>query len=413
MGTSRVANRIQTGRSANIVCHGGNITAGAGITIPYRLANWLQRELRDWSGRVVTGNKFYLGNQDSGVVGQGEDSVDISGTGFATAFSAGINCQTIGVTTTGVAGVTWYGTGADIYVTSSAASGEFDYSIDFTTGIGVDTGAQTPITKNVSIRGLDEGAHILTITPTSGYVYLEGIRCFNGDEHDGIFVYNGGSIVVGAEAFLQLYPPKNTAPLGTVESLAPDAFVIEMGQTEAQELGDTPAKFERDYSTLLSRISARWPEAPIIILIRPTPPTELIGNWAEYKRVILRHGSIFGSAIIDGDEVLGPFTTPNPYHFTLGVPTADGAVKLWGEVFNALTNPALSSGETLRGTGEVNYINQELANLRGRLDRFVDSSGVAYNQGALDVNNATVKNLGASTKEDSLVSRGYLEGLAE
>jgi hypothetical protein len=183
--------------------------------------------------------------------------------------------------------------GAPITFTVSATSVKIAWFRDTGTGsftYNVNGGATTTVSTNgahadgqtTTITGLSGVTDTITIALNSGYVIIEGLYVYNGDETRGVRVWESGHFGWTAADFLTT-PSGGTATdwLSHVTNVQPALVVIELGENDATKV--SAATYQSNLATLIANVRAACSTAPSIVLVAgPERNNTLVEAWVNY-----------------------------------------------------------------------------------------------------------------------------------
>lgn len=159
------------------------------------------------------------------------------------------------------------GTGVDILHSDRSGGGTFAYAIDGGAAVNVNTSATSSSLGVTQVRGLTAGAHTLTLTYVTNYAAVAGFYIYNGDEAAGFSTWNLGWTGIASDLWALDTQSKEWPNAFAVE-VKPDLLTIELGlndQIKAPVI--TPAQFQTNLTTIISRASAALGYTPSIVLM--------------------------------------------------------------------------------------------------------------------------------------------------
>ncbi|QKS21007.1 SGNH/GDSL hydrolase family protein [Curtobacterium sp. Csp1] len=161
-------------------------------------------------------------------------------------------------------------------------TGSFTYSVNGGATTTVNTSGAHADGQTTTIAGLSGVTDTITIALNSGYVIIEGLYVYNGDETRGIRVWESGHFGWTAANFIST-PSGGTATdwLAHVTNVQPSLVVVELGENDATKV--SAATYQSNLSTLISNVKAACTAAPSIVLVAgPERNNTLVEAWANY-----------------------------------------------------------------------------------------------------------------------------------
>jgi hypothetical protein len=161
-------------------------------------------------------------------------------------------------------------------------TGSFSYSVNGGAAVTVSTSGSHADGPTKTITGLSGVSDTITLTQVSGYVIIEGLYIYNGDETRGVRVWEAGHFGWKASDF-NATPSGGTATdwLGHVTNIQPSLVVIELGENDATAV--SAATFKADLTTLITNVRAAITSPPSIVLVAgPERNNTLIEAWGNY-----------------------------------------------------------------------------------------------------------------------------------
>jgi lysophospholipase L1-like esterase len=226
-------------------------------------------------------------------------------------------------------------TTAKIAYWQAPGTGSFSYSVNGGAPVTVSTsGTQTDGVLR-SITGLSGASDTITINFVSGYVLIEGLYVYNGDETRGVRVWESGHAGWKASDF-NAAPAGGTATdwMANITNIQPSLVVIALGANDA--ISETSASFKTQLTTLITNVRAAVTTPPSIVLIAGAERNNtLMEPWVNYTAA-MKSIAAGDSAIdvLDLAAVLPPVkTAPAGWYADSVHPTNRGHA----EIANALT----------------------------------------------------------------------------
>lgn len=230
-----------TGKTFRTVVIGDSITEGATTTTkPDRYIEKLAENLRAGLGFDSKPNSKYV---SANYLVQTEvftyDGTNTPGL----AFGLGLRNNSLGAA--GNATLVFTGTGADLLFTSAFSTGTGEYTVDGGDPVAIDTdlgAANSDIRikpQVVEIRGLDSEEHTVVITATDSLI-LGGAYVYDGDEDEGVHVFEAGHPGFGFFNYAELYIFASGNQVHAL-TLDPDLLIVPLGANDylaARSLAD-------------------------------------------------------------------------------------------------------------------------------------------------------------------------------
>lgn len=246
-----------------------------------------------------------------------------------TLFGLGIRCLLL---TSGTVSFTFTGTGCDVIFAVGPSGGQFTWKVD--------GGAASP-TQNtyfasavggvcyIQARGLTHGSHTITITRSTGTIYVEGAMVYDGDETKGIRLVEAAHSNAQAYNYTALPAWAQSISVvtstGTPQRVDPALAVIMLGLNDYASTDNarrTAAQFKADLLSIIALIRANTTTDPSFLLVIPwerTTTGTLLSTWAEYRAVyreIAREDDSI--ALLDLGATIGSFVDGDPNGYSAG-----------------------------------------------------------------------------------------------
>lgn len=177
---------------------------------------------------------------------------------------------------------TEYGTSFKIGWFRDSGTGSFSYSVDGAAAVTVPTNGTHTGEVLTTISGLTPGQHTISISLVSGYVLINGLYVYYGDEAAGIRVYESGHFGWKASDFINT-PSGGTATdwLTSVNLIQPHLVTIALGANDA--VSQSAATYKTNMQTLITNVKAAITTAPSIVLIGYGARSDTLTEpWANY-----------------------------------------------------------------------------------------------------------------------------------
>lgn len=194
-------------------------------------------------------------------------------------------------------------------------TGSFTYSVNGGAATTVNTSGAHADGQTTTITGLSGVSDTVSISLSSGYVIIEGLYVFNGDETRGVRVWESGHFGWTAADFIAT-PSGGTATdwLAHVTNVNPALVVIELGENDATKV--SAATFQSNMATLIANVRAACPTPPSIVLVAgPERNNTLIEPWGNYVAAL--------KSIASGDSAI------DTLDLTSVLPKVNGAPAGW------------------------------------------------------------------------------------
>jgi lysophospholipase L1-like esterase len=252
---------------AKFMVVGDSLSEGQGASVKAnRWVDLLQSKLRTQFPSTAAGGAGYLPAEyfvyaSDSTWGQWRTST--TGTTSSIASQANLGYRTIQMSTSAVRVYTFTGTDLDIWYATNG--GSFTWKIDSGTATTVNTAGTYSTANRVQVTGLSAASHTVTITATTGPVYLEGFTVYNGDKAKGVMLFDASH--TGAKANQQTVD--SALWLATANTVAPGLVIIEYGLNDT---GDTNvAGFKARLQTLVTLVKSLTKVPSILIVAAYTP----------------------------------------------------------------------------------------------------------------------------------------------
>lgn len=195
---------------------------------------------------------------------------------------------------------TEFGTSFKIGAFRDSGTGSFSYTVDGGSATTINTAGTHTGEFLTTISGLTAGSHTVSISLVSGYVLINGLYVYNGDETSGIRTYESGHFGWKASDFIST-PSGGTATdwLTSVTSIQPQLVTIELGANDAVATASTSsATFQTNLQTLITNVKAAITTAPSIVLVAYAARNDTLTEpWANYVTAMKNIAA--GDATID------------------------------------------------------------------------------------------------------------------
>lgn len=221
---------------------------------------------------------------------------------------------------------------------SGSTFGSFKYAVDggaTTTVSAVNATVQGG--RLVTVTGLAPGSHTVAITPDTDHVPIEGIMFYNGNETNGIRVWEGGHSGYKASDYIDGSNPHWIDLLTTVQ---PSLVTIMLGRNE-WVTSVSVATFIANLTTLIANVRSAVTPDPSILVV-----SEMTGNytpglpWSDYVTAIASLVASDGMlAYVDLVPAFGGYTVPPSgplYNADLAHPNDAGHAEIASELFALL-----------------------------------------------------------------------------
>lgn len=178
------------------------------------------------------------------------------------------------------------GTSFKIGAFRDTGTGTFSYSIDGGTAVNVNTAGTHVGEFLTTISGLTAGQHTVTINLVSGYVLINGLYVYYGDETAGVRTYESGHFGWKASDFIST-PSGGTATdwLTSVTNIQPQLVTIALGANDA--VSQSAATYKANMQTLIANVRAAITTAPSIVLVAMGARSDTLNEpWANYVQAM-------------------------------------------------------------------------------------------------------------------------------
>jgi lysophospholipase L1-like esterase len=157
-------------------------------------------------------------------------------------------------------------TSAKIAYWQAPGAGSFSYSINGAAAVTVNASGTQADGVLRSITGLSGTSDTITINLVSGYVLIEGLYVYNGDETRGVRVWESGHAGWKASDF-NATPAGGTATdwMANITNIQPSLVVIALGANDA--ISESAASFKTQLTTLIANVRAAVTTPPSIVLV--------------------------------------------------------------------------------------------------------------------------------------------------
>jgi lysophospholipase L1-like esterase len=182
---------------------------------------------------------------------------------------------------------TFHVTGSSSDILYNYGSGTFSYKVDSGSATNVSTSGGSGATGSTHVSFSTTGSHTVTITGVSGSVILEGVMTYNGDETNGIRLYD--SAQSGATTGEFVNQATNLAAI--TANVKADLVTIQFGGNDFEsDAEQTPAQVTANLTTMISDIrAASTGHEPSIVLVVPynhTGTNDMGYTWPQYVSAI-------------------------------------------------------------------------------------------------------------------------------
>lgn len=300
--------------SADILTVGDSITEGTGASARENRWSSLLRDIYR-SELGIAGGRGYVPVRYKAGPGGGWDTTL---TLWASDFGLGhrvVRLDSAGDTAT----LTFTGTAVDIMFTGSATTGEFTYHIDACGPFTVDTARTTLQSDFVRVLCAGGGSHTLTVEHASGNVYLEGGMVYDGDETDGVRLWDGGRSGATTDQFSTATTPLWETILPHV---TPDLLIMCIGTNDWGTSGNSPTVAADNIVDTVNLIRTYAPVSPSVLIVAeyerdPTTATQL-APWSQYVSAILAAaGTLTDCTVLNLHRTFGTIRTAAQNHLGL------------------------------------------------------------------------------------------------
>lgn len=252
--------------SASQVAYAGSVSTATTTGVGYRVA-----VLSTFAG----GGGAEFGAAPFGAASFGK----VSGSGFGTsAFGRSpFGRGTASASTPGSVTFTVTGDLVDLWYVGEPTSGSLTYRVDAGSDVSVTTTGAHDLRRISGIPLGATGSHTVTVTVSTGTVYVSGLTVYSGDAGSGIQLYDAAR--VGATS--ATYAGGLVDLTDTALTVAPDLVSIELGYNDAAA-GITPGQTVSNIQQVISMLRALPKPPSIVLVIGYYPDGSVLPNWSSY-----------------------------------------------------------------------------------------------------------------------------------
>lgn len=190
------------------------------------------------------------------------------------------------------------GTSADLYYLTGG--GLLAYSVDDGPATTIDTAGVYSTANRRRVDFPTPGAHRLTVTALTGTGYLSGVTEFDGDEDNGLHVFDNAHSGYTCAQFVAA-----EEELGPIMAMVqPDLVTIELGVNDYLQGSATPAELEANLRDMVVKLRQRLEDQePSIVLVLPygidgdSPGAD--PSWEDYAAAIRSLGAELSVGVLD------------------------------------------------------------------------------------------------------------------
>jgi len=217
---------------------------------------------------------------------------------------------------------------------SADGFGSFKYAVDGGATTTVNAVNATTLSGRLeTVSGLSLASHSVVITPDTANAPIDGIIFYNGNETNGIRVWEGGHSGFLASDFLDPAKPHWIDLLGNI---SPDLAIIMLGRNE-WVTGVSTGTFIANLATLIANVRATASPAPSILIVAEPQGDYAPGPlWSSYVTAMANLVASDGNlAYVDLNPGFGGYTVPPSgplYNADLKHPSGAGEDEIAAEI---------------------------------------------------------------------------------